>query len=94
MKILLVGNYDRNGQSSMSMQRFASMLNAGFSAAGHETRLLVPARRRGRPPGPRHARQMAQIRADEFFVFPRILKQASRMGGSRPHLRSRERYLR
>ena len=75
MKILLVGNYDRNGQSSMSMQRFASMLNAGFSAAGHETRLLRPPAVAGALPVRGTLAKWLKY-ADEFFVFPRILKQA------------------
>ena len=40
MKILLVGNYEPGGQKSM--QRFAALLESGFKAAGHETRIIRP----------------------------------------------------
>lgn len=40
MKILLIGNYENLRQQSM--QRFAEMLRAGLTAAGHEVRLVRP----------------------------------------------------
>jgi len=40
MKILLVGNYEPSGQKSI--QRFAALLESGFKAAGHETRIIRP----------------------------------------------------
>lgn len=40
MKILLLGNYENLRQQSM--QRFAEMLRAGLTAAGHEVRLVRP----------------------------------------------------
>lgn len=45
MKILLVGNYEPSGQKSM--QRFAALLESGFKAAGHETRIIKSAGRGG-----------------------------------------------
>lgn len=40
VKILLIGNYENLRQQSM--QRFAEMLREGFTAAGHEVRLVRP----------------------------------------------------
>ena len=73
MKILLVGNYEPGGQKSM--QRFASMLTRGFSAAGHETRLIRPPVVAGILPARGVARKWLGY-VDEFVVFPKSLKRA------------------
>ena len=40
MKILLIANYLPDGQQSM--QRYAAMLQEGFTGAGHDVRLIRP----------------------------------------------------
>jgi glycosyltransferase involved in cell wall biosynthesis len=74
MKILLVGNYEPGNQKSM--QRFSSMLNRGFSAAGHETRLILPPVVAGKLPARGVAAKWLRY-ADEFIVFPNLLKRAA-----------------
>jgi glycosyltransferase involved in cell wall biosynthesis len=73
MKILLVGNYHPSGQKSM--QRFAALLNRGFSAAGHETRLIRPPVVTGTLPVRGAAAKWLGY-VDKFVVFPKSLKQA------------------
>ena len=73
MKILLVGNYHPSGQKSM--QRFAVLLNRGFSAAGHETRLIRPPVVAGTLPVRGAAAKWLGY-VDEFIVFPVSLKRA------------------
>jgi glycosyltransferase involved in cell wall biosynthesis len=72
MKILLVGNYHPSGQKSM--QRFAALLNRGFSAAGHETRLIHPPVVAGTLPVRGAAAKWLGY-VDEFVVFPVSLKR-------------------
>jgi glycosyltransferase involved in cell wall biosynthesis len=74
MKILLVGNYEPGNQKSM--QRFASMLDRGFRAAGHETRLIRPPVIAGRLAARGLVAKWLRY-ADEFLVFPKLLKRAA-----------------
>jgi glycosyltransferase involved in cell wall biosynthesis len=75
MKILLVGNYVPDGQDSM--QIYASMLEAGMRARGHEVHLLQP------PAvlGPRVAEGSPLSKwlgyADKFVLFRRELRRAA-----------------
>jgi glycosyltransferase involved in cell wall biosynthesis len=73
MKILLVGNYEPGGQKSM--QRFAALLHSGFTAAGHETRLVRPPVVAGTLPVRGLAAKWLGY-VDEFVVFPKSLKRA------------------
>jgi glycosyltransferase involved in cell wall biosynthesis len=73
MKILLVGNYHPSGQKSM--QLFSALLNRGFSAAGHETRLIRPPVVAGTLPVRGTAAKWLGY-VDKFVVFPKSLKQA------------------
>jgi glycosyltransferase involved in cell wall biosynthesis len=75
MKVLLVGNYLRDRQDSM--QNYASMLEAGMRARGHEVRLL-------QPPAVLGARVAESSRlfkwmgyADKFLLFRRELRRAA-----------------
>jgi glycosyltransferase involved in cell wall biosynthesis len=75
MKVLLVGNYAPDRQDSM--QIYASMLERGLRARGHEVRLL-------RPPavlGARVAESSPMFKwlgyADKFFLFRRELRRAA-----------------
>jgi glycosyltransferase involved in cell wall biosynthesis len=72
MKILLIGNYELGNQKSM--QRFASLLNCGFSAAGHETRLIRPPVVAGNLPARGTPAKWLRY-VDEFLVFPKMLKK-------------------
>jgi glycosyltransferase involved in cell wall biosynthesis len=75
MKILLVGNYVPDGQDSM--QIYASMLEAGMRARGHEVHLLQP------PAvlGPRVAEGSPLSKwlgyADKFVLFRREQRRAA-----------------
>jgi glycosyltransferase involved in cell wall biosynthesis len=75
MKILLVGNYVPDRQDSM--QIYASMLEAGMRARGHEVHLLQP------PAvlGPRVAESSPLSKwlgyADKFVLFRRELRRAA-----------------
>jgi glycosyltransferase involved in cell wall biosynthesis len=75
MKILLVGNYVPDRQDSMQM--YASMLEAGMRARGHEVHLLQP------PAvlGPRVAEGSPLSKwlgyADKFVLFRRELRRAA-----------------
>ncbi|HEY3988376.1 MAG TPA: glycosyltransferase family 1 protein [Acidobacteriaceae bacterium] len=75
MKVLLVGNYLPDRQNSM--QIYASMLEAGMRARGHEVRLLQP------PAilGPRVAADSPLFKwlgyADKFLLFRRELRRAA-----------------
>jgi glycosyltransferase involved in cell wall biosynthesis len=73
MKILLVGNYEPGGQKSM--QRFAAMLDSGFRAAGHETRVIRPPVVAGSLPARGLAGKWLGY-VDQFIVFPKLLKRA------------------
>jgi glycosyltransferase involved in cell wall biosynthesis len=75
MKVLLVGNYAPDRQDSM--QIYASMLERGLRARGHEVRLL-------RPPavlGARVAESSPMFKwlgyADKFLLFRRELRRAA-----------------
>ena len=69
MRILLVANYSPDLQQSM--QRYAAMLHEGFSAAGHDVRLIRPMARVGKT-GEKWAGYV-----DKFVLFPRELRRAS-----------------
>jgi len=73
MKILLIGNYGPSRQKSM--QRFAAMLDRGFRAAGHETRLIRPPVIVGKFPARGTAAKWLGY-ADQFIVFPALLKKS------------------
>jgi glycosyltransferase involved in cell wall biosynthesis len=73
MKILLVGNYEPSRQKSM--QRFAAMLDSGFKAAGHETRVIRPPVVAGRLPARGLAGKWLGY-IDQFIVFPKFLEKA------------------
>jgi glycosyltransferase involved in cell wall biosynthesis len=73
MKILLVGNYEPGDQKSM--QSYAELLNCGFSAAGHQTRLLRPPVVAGALPVRGTAGKWLRY-VDQFVVFPKLLKKA------------------
>lgn len=73
MKILLVGNYEPSGQKSM--QRFAGLLESGFKAAGHETRIIRPPVVAGALPARGVAAKWLGY-LDEFIVFPKRLMKA------------------
>ena len=70
MKILLVGNYEPSGQKSM--QRFAALLESGFNAAGHETRIIRPPVVAGALPVRGAAAKWLGY-FDQFVVFPKRL---------------------
>src|ERR1700730_684119 len=72
MKILLVGNYEPSGQKSM--QRFAALLESGFKAAGHETRIIRPPIVAGALPVRGAAAKWLGY-FDQFVVFPKRLIQ-------------------
>jgi glycosyltransferase involved in cell wall biosynthesis len=73
MKILLVGNYEPGNQKSM--QRFAALLDQGFSTAGHETRLIRPSVVAGTLPARGVIAKWLRY-VDELVVFPAALKKA------------------
>jgi len=72
MKILLIGNYEPGDQKSM--QRFAALLKCGFSAAGHETRLVRPPVVAGTLPVRGIAAKWLRY-FDELIFFPKILRK-------------------
>ena len=76
MKILLVGNYLPDRQASM--QIYASMLEAGMRARGHEVRLLQPSAILGA----RVAETSPLFKwfgyVDKFMLFRRELRRAAR----------------
>ncbi len=69
MRILLVANYLPDGQQSM--QRYAAVLEEGFTAAGHEVRLIRPRARVGEAGGKWGGH------FDKFVLFPRELRRAT-----------------
>jgi glycosyltransferase involved in cell wall biosynthesis len=73
MRILLIANYLLDVQQSM--QRFAGMLEAGFTKAGHEVRILRPAVRAGNL-----ARNESGVKwlgyVDKLVLFPHVLREA------------------
>jgi glycosyltransferase involved in cell wall biosynthesis len=68
MRILLIANYLPDG--SQSMQRYAAVLEAGFTAAGNDVRLIRPSARAGKTGG-----KWAGY-FDKFVLFPRELRRA------------------
>jgi glycosyltransferase involved in cell wall biosynthesis len=68
MKILLIANYLPDGQQSM--RRYAAVLEAGFTAAGHEVRLIRP-RVSAAKAGGKWAGYF-----DKLVLFPRELRRA------------------
>ena len=74
--ILLVANYEADGQQSM--QRFASVMERGLAAAGSEVSVIRPEPFFGRlHPGARGLGKWLGY-LDKFFVFPRRLKRRVR----------------
>jgi glycosyltransferase involved in cell wall biosynthesis len=75
MKVLLVGNYAPDRQDSM--QIYASMVERGLGARGHEVRLLRPSA----VLGARVAGTSSLFKwlgyADKFLLFPRELRRAA-----------------
>jgi glycosyltransferase involved in cell wall biosynthesis len=73
MRILLLANYLPDAQQSM--QRFAGMLEAGFTKAGHEVRTLRPSVRAGSL-----ARSESGVKwlgyIDKLVLFPKVLREA------------------
>ena len=69
MRILLIANYLPDGQQSM--QRYAAMLQEGFTGAGHDVRLIRPAALAGKA-GEKWAGYF-----DKFVLFPSELRRAA-----------------
>jgi glycosyltransferase involved in cell wall biosynthesis len=69
MRILLIANYSPDRQQSM--QRYAAILQEGFTAAGHEVRLIRPKAVAGKTGG----KWLGYF--DKFVLFPRELRRAS-----------------
>jgi glycosyltransferase involved in cell wall biosynthesis len=73
MRILLIANYLPDAQQSM--QRFAGMLETGFTKAGHEVRMLRPSVRAGNL-----ARNESGMKwlgyIDKLVLFPQVLREA------------------
>jgi len=76
MKIVLIGNYELDGQESM--QRFAALMDGGLRRAGHEVRNVVPRCVVGRIRPSSHGIGKWLGYIDKFAVFPRDLKAALR----------------
>ena len=74
MKIVLVGNYESDGQESM--QRFAAFMARSLSQAGHQVRIVRPRRVVGRirPSWRAFGKWAGYI--DKLAVFPRELTAA------------------
>jgi glycosyltransferase involved in cell wall biosynthesis len=72
VKILLVGNYENDGQESM--QRFALCMAQGLERAGHEAKIVKPSPLLGR--FHRSATRLGKWLgyADKFGTFPFLLK--------------------
>ncbi|PYI94613.1 MAG: glycosyltransferase family 1 protein [Verrucomicrobia bacterium] len=82
--ILLIGNYPLDRQQSM--QRFATMMLAGLTAAGVPAELIQPQARFGRVRilGPFVAKWLAYI--DKFIFFPRRLRKELAMHPDLVHI--------
>lgn len=76
MKILLVGNYENLHQQSM--QRFAEMLRAGLTAAGHEVRLVRPPVWLGRLRRSEAGLGKWVGYVDRFLLYPPLLRRQIR----------------
>src|ERR1700729_2196204 len=72
MKVLLVGNYQNDGQESM--QKFAACMARGLAQAGHDARIVRPPAWFGRihPSGEGFGKWLGY--ADKFGSFPFVLK--------------------
>jgi glycosyltransferase involved in cell wall biosynthesis len=72
MKVLLVGNYQNDGQESM--QKFAACMARGLAQAGHDARIVRPRALFGRlrPSGEGFGKWLGY--ADKFGSFPFVLK--------------------
>jgi len=75
MKILLIANYPGDGQESM--QRFASMMEAGLAQAGHGVRVERPAVLLS-PLAPWPGVRKWLAYGDKFLLFPWHLREAAR----------------
>lgn len=76
MKIMLVGNYENDCQSSM--QLFADLMARGLAQAGHEVRTVRPRCLVGQLcPSPYGFGKMLGY-VDKFGVFPQVLRSVSR----------------
>ena len=73
MKVLLVGNYDN--LRSQSMQRFAEMLRAGLTAAGHDVRLVHPPVWLGRLSRSESGLGKWIGYIDRFILYPPLLRR-------------------
>jgi glycosyltransferase involved in cell wall biosynthesis len=72
MRVLLIGNYESDGQESM--QRFAAFMAQGLRQAGHEARVVKPRASLGqlRPSGEGFGKWLGYV--DKFASFPFVLK--------------------
>jgi glycosyltransferase involved in cell wall biosynthesis len=72
MRVLLVGNYESDGQESM--QRFAAFMARGLRQAGHEARIVRPRALLGvlHPSGKGFGKWLGYL--DKFGSFPFVLK--------------------
>lgn len=77
MKVLLLGNYDNLRQQSM--QRFAEMLRAGLTAAGHEVRLVRPPVWLGRLRRSETGLGKWIGYIDRFLLYPPLLRRQIRL---------------
>jgi glycosyltransferase involved in cell wall biosynthesis len=75
MKILLVGNYAPDRQDSM--QLYASMMESGMRARGHEVRLLQPSAVLGARVAEHSLLFKWMGYADKFLLFRRELRRAA-----------------
>jgi glycosyltransferase involved in cell wall biosynthesis len=75
MKVLLVGNYLPDRQDSM--QIYASMLETGLRARGHEVRLLQPSPVLGTRVAETSPMFKWLAYVDKFLLFPRELRRAA-----------------
>jgi glycosyltransferase involved in cell wall biosynthesis len=76
MRVLLIGNYVRDGQESM--QRFASVLERGLSIAGHHVRVCRPPALAGRLFHREGEGGKWLGYVDKLVAFPAILRSALR----------------
>jgi glycosyltransferase involved in cell wall biosynthesis len=76
MRILLVGNYERDGQESM--QRFTAFMALGLHHAGHEVRVAKPRAWLGRIHRSTTGFGKWLGYTDKFGVFPFVLKSEIR----------------
>ena len=72
MRVLLVGNYESDGQESM--QRFAAFMVRGLTQAGHEARIVKPLALLGQihRSGEGFGKWLGYL--DKFGSFPFVLK--------------------